>query len=40
MVHSQKIFAAIVGLLLLATPALGETMTFKADLKAASEVPP
>jgi hypothetical protein len=32
--------AALVGLLLLATPALGETMMFKADLKASSEVPP
>jgi CHRD domain len=40
MVHSQKIFAGIIGLLLLAAPALGETMMFKADLKAASEVPP
>jgi hypothetical protein len=41
MVHSQKIsLAALIGLLLIAAPALGETMMFKADLKAASEVPP
>ncbi len=40
MVRSQKISAGIIGLLLLATPALGETMMFKANLKAASEVPP
>ena len=41
MVRSRRIsLAALVGLLLLATPALGETMMFKADLKPASEVPP
>jgi hypothetical protein len=40
MVRSQKISAGIIGLLLLATPAFGETMMFKSDLKAANEVPP
>jgi len=41
MAHTQRMpLAGLVGLLLLATPALGETMMFKADLKASSEVPP
>jgi hypothetical protein len=41
MFHTQQVFVAgLVGLMLIAGPALGETMMFKADLKAASEVPP
>ncbi|MGE4249641.1 MAG: CHRD domain-containing protein [Parvibaculaceae bacterium] len=41
MFHIQRIsLAGLAGLMMLAAPALGETMMFKADLKAASEVPP
>jgi hypothetical protein len=41
MFRIQKIsLAGLVGLMLIAGPALAETMMFKADLKAANEVPP
>lgn len=41
MIRTQKIcLTGLLGMMLMAGSALGETMMFKADLKAASEVPP
>lgn len=41
MIRTQKIYlAGLLGVMLVSGPAIGETVMFKADMKASSEVPP